>query len=108
MGGKVNEGEKSHMVVYWKWIETENLQTGQKTNKPFLRYYKVYNIAQTTGISDSRIPKVSRPKNPIEECEYIVKSMPKCPLIINRSEQPYYNPKERLHQHSYVRLFRNQ
>lgn len=94
MGGKVKEGEKSHMVVYWKWIETENLTTGKKVNKPFLRYYRVYNITQTTGIPDSKVPKIIRPKNPIEECEYIVKTMPDCPPIYHRSHQPYYNPKD--------------
>jgi antirestriction protein ArdC len=94
MGGKVKEKEKSHMVVYWKWIETENLTTGKKEIKPFLRYYRVYNLGQISGIPESRIPKVVRPKNPIDECEYILKSMPIQPLIVNRNNQPYYNPKE--------------
>jgi antirestriction protein ArdC len=58
MGGKVKEKEKSHMVVYWKWIETENLTTGKKEIKPFLRYYRVYNLGQISGIPESRIPKV--------------------------------------------------
>jgi antirestriction protein ArdC len=94
LGGNVREGEKSNIVVYWKWIETENPTTGKVEHKPFLRYYRVYNIAQTEGIPESKIPKVIRPKNPIDECEYIIKTMPKCPLIINRGDQPYYNPKD--------------
>ncbi len=94
MGGKLKEGEKSHIVVYWKWIETEKPDGGGKEVKPFLRYYRVYNINQTEGIPESRIPKITRPKNPIDECEFIIKTMPQCPEIIHRTEQPYYNPKD--------------
>ncbi|WNS79594.1 ArdC family protein [Domibacillus sp. DTU_2020_1001157_1_SI_ALB_TIR_016] len=27
-GGKVHKGEKGHIVVFWKWIESENEETG--------------------------------------------------------------------------------
>ena len=40
-GGKVKKGEKSQMVVFWKWIETEDEETGEKKEVPFLRYYNV-------------------------------------------------------------------
>ena len=29
-GGKVKKGAKSSMVVFWKWIETEDEETGEK------------------------------------------------------------------------------
>ena len=32
-GGKVRKGEKSQMVVFWKWIETEDEETGEKNSK---------------------------------------------------------------------------
>jgi antirestriction protein ArdC len=94
MGGSVKEKEKSHTVVYWKWIETDKSDGTGKEVKPFLRYYRVYNVSQTEGIPAPKIPKVLKPKNPIEECEIIVKDMPKCPEIISRSEHPFYNPKD--------------
>ena len=49
-GGKVKKGEKSQMVVFWKWIETEDEETGEKKEVPFLRYYNVFHIDQCEGI----------------------------------------------------------
>ena len=45
-GGRIRKGEKSHMVVFWKWIETEDEETGEKKEVPFLRYYNVFHIDQ--------------------------------------------------------------
>ena len=36
-GGKVKKGEKSSMVVFWKWIEQEDEETGETKDVPFLR-----------------------------------------------------------------------
>lgn len=50
-GGKVRKGEKSSMVVFWKWIEQEDAETGEKKSIPFLRYYSVFHIAQCEGLT---------------------------------------------------------
>ena len=76
-GGKVKKGEKSSMVVFWKFIEQEDEETGAdegakatsgediypqprscdakrgSRNKevPFLRYYNVFHIDQCEGIT---------------------------------------------------------
>ena len=39
-GGKVKKGEKASMVVFWKFIEQEDEETGEKKEVPFLRYYQ--------------------------------------------------------------------
>ena len=49
-GGRVRKGEKAHMVVFWKWIEQEDEETGEKKEVPFLRYYNVFHIDQCEGI----------------------------------------------------------
>ena len=36
-GGKVKKGEKSQLVVFWKWLEVENEETGEKENVPLDR-----------------------------------------------------------------------
>ena len=36
-GGKVKKGEKSSMVVFWKFIEQEDEETHEKKQVPFLR-----------------------------------------------------------------------
>lgn len=50
-GGKVKKGEKSSMVVFWKWIEQEDEETGETKELPFLRYYNVFHIDQCEGIT---------------------------------------------------------
>ena len=49
-GGRVKKGEKSSMVVFWKWIETEDEETHEKKEVPFLRYYSVFHIDQCEGL----------------------------------------------------------
>jgi len=46
LGGSVKRGEKSSMIVFWKWIEDK------KTLKrfPFLRYTNVWNLEQCEGL----------------------------------------------------------
>ena len=48
-GGKVKKGEKASMVVFWKFIEQEDEETGEKKQVPFLRYYNVFHIDQCEG-----------------------------------------------------------
>ena len=50
-GGKVKKGEKTSMVVFWKWIEQEDEETHEKKEVPFLRYYNVFHIDQCEGIT---------------------------------------------------------
>lgn len=49
-GGYVRKGEKAHMVVFWKWIDKEDEDTGEVTQIPFLRYYNVFHVDQCEGI----------------------------------------------------------
>ena len=49
-GGKVKKGAKSSMVVFWKWIEQEDEDTGETKEVPILRYYNVFHIDQCEGI----------------------------------------------------------
>ena len=50
-GGRVRKGEKAQIVVFWKWIEQEDSETGEKKDVPFLRYYNVFHINQCEGIA---------------------------------------------------------
>ena len=56
-GGYVRKGEKAHMVVFWKWLEQEDSETGEKKEIPYLRYYSVFHIDQCEGIT----PKHTQP-----------------------------------------------
>lgn len=51
MGGHVRKGEKAHMVVFWKWLQKEDEETGEIKEIPFLRYYNVFHVDQCEGIT---------------------------------------------------------
>lgn len=38
------------MVVFWKFLEQEDEETGEKKQVPFLRYYNVFHISQCEGL----------------------------------------------------------
>ena len=72
-GGKVRKGEKSQMVVFWKWIETEDEETGEKKEVPFLRYFNVFHIDQCEGLKakyTQELPETSA--NAAETAEAII------------------------------------
>ena len=94
LGGSVIKGEKAQEVVFWKWFEKENEETGEKEKVPMLRYYRVFNISQCENIPLEKIPKeVERNNNPIEECEKIINEMPKRPRIQQKMQEAYYDRK---------------
>lgn len=57
LGGHVRKGEKSEIVVFWKWPEDDKKkdestdeQDEKKKKRPVLRYYKVYHVSQVDGV----------------------------------------------------------
>ena len=95
IGGKVKEGEKSQIVVFWKWPDKNDTakEEEQKKVAPILRYYSVFNIGQCEGIPIHMIPApVINDNNPIDICENIVIGMPFLPLIKHKENRAYYHP----------------
>ena len=92
LGGTVIKGEKAHIVVFWKWVDEENEETGETVKKAFLRYHMVFNIAQCANIPNDKIPVVEKPNNPIMECEEIVKAMQMRPKIVHKEDKAFYHP----------------
>ena len=50
-GGRVKKGEKSSIVVFWKWLTVEDEDTGEEKEVPFLRCFNVFHIDQCEGIT---------------------------------------------------------
>jgi len=92
--GNVKRGEKGHMVIFWKWVDRRNKETGEKERIPYLRYYTVYNISQCECLPPSMIPVISRPNKPMDECDRIVANMPQRPEIRHDRKNPFYNVEE--------------
>ena len=73
-GGKVKRGEKASMVVFWKWIEQEDSETGEIKEVPFLRYYNVFHIDQCEGIAARYTTEATSPDgaSTVEAAQHII------------------------------------
>ena len=103
-GGKVNKGETSRIVVFWKRIirqSTDPVTNEVKENPGFLlRYYLVFNAEQCTfdEIGQQRIQELSKSSsNLISErhtaAEEIIATMPDAPMLRHGSfDTPCYAP----------------
>ena len=72
LGGTVRKGEKSEIVVFWKIIQVEEVNSEGKVEKksiPLLKYINVFHISQVDGVE----PKTTKPieHKPVEEAEKI-------------------------------------
>ena len=94
-GGKVKKGEKASMVVFWKWIETEDEETHEKKEVPFLRYYNVFHIDQCEGLKARYAETLPATADPNENAEvfindYLFRSGVK--LTHESGDRAYYQP----------------
>lgn len=93
-GGRVKDGEKPAMVVYWKTFDEEGASEEEKPKrKPVLRYYSVYNIAQCDGIPEKDIPAPVKEFSPIGICDETVAFMPDRPEIRHGGNEAFYSPR---------------
>jgi len=71
-GGWVRKGEKASMVVFWKWIDKEDEETGEVKQVPFLRYYNVFHIDQCEGLEAKHSKPLPNSANADEAAEAII------------------------------------
>ena len=99
-GGQVKKGEKSTLVVFWKWLnavrndddanDPEN--ESRLTKVPLLRYYNVFNLDQVEGIDSPEEEQISNPFAPIEQAELLLQNMPNKPAIQYGGDTACYSP----------------
>ena len=96
-GGQVRKGEKSTLVVFWKWIEKEVENDNGEMKKrsfPILRYYNVFNLDQIDGIESPEAKEMNEDFNSIECAENIIHNMPNKPQIYHNGTRAFYRPSE--------------
>ncbi len=73
-GHPVRKGEKSHMVFFFKMVETQDRDSGEITAVPFLRYYPVFHISQCEGMKPRFVVSVQQENQlkPDEKAEQII------------------------------------
>jgi antirestriction protein ArdC len=68
-GGGVRKGEKGTAVVFFKFIDKKNKETGEVESRiPLLRYYVVFNAEQIDGLPEKYFPTADD-LEPIEKIE---------------------------------------
>jgi antirestriction protein ArdC len=83
-GGHVRRGEHGAPVVFWKWLDTDQVdEHGRAKRVPLLRYFTVFNVAQCEGVEapPAATAGTAREHTPIEAAERIVAGMPLRPAI---------------------------
>lgn len=95
IGGKVIKGEKGTLIIYHTMIEKEVTKDGKTVieKKPFIRFYKIFNVAQCRNIPDTLLhPDGGSTNVSFMEYESLVERMPDCPKIIHKENKAYYKP----------------
>ncbi len=101
-GGSVRKGEKSTLVIFWKWLDRKDTDSsegaslaspGSPTGKiPLLRYYNVFNLDQVDGIEHPKEPEIDNPFTPIEQAEQIIENMQFKPDFKYGGNRACYSP----------------
>lgn len=71
-GGFIRKGEKAQMVVFWKWLDSKDEQTGEIRQVPFLRYYSVFHLDQCEGITARHSAMIEHPAEADAAAEAII------------------------------------
>ena len=92
LGGTVRKGERSNPVVFWKWLDVEDAEPGEK-KVPLLRYYRVFHVTQC-DLPKGKVPDLPEAKTfdftPIEACEQVVRGMPAPPAVNHGTHSAFY------------------
>jgi len=87
LGGHVLKGEKAQRVIFWKVLDIKEAEEDKTI--PFLKYYYVFNLEQTTIK-----PKIiTREFNPIDEAEKIISGYLTKPEIQYKGDKAFFNTK---------------
>ena len=96
-GGYVRRGAKAHMVVFWKFLQKEDEETGEVKEIPFLRYYNVFHIDQCEGLKAKHskpLPQSAEADQKAESiiCGYLKSSGVK--LNHQQGDRAFYRPSD--------------
>lgn len=91
-GGTIKQGEKACPIVFWKWVDRTDPE--DKNKVPLLRYYNVWNVEQTEGVTYPELVTDTNVFASIDAAEKIISAMPNKPLIEHMGSRAYYNPRQ--------------
>lgn len=90
-GGHVRSGQKGTKILFWKFGEGEDKETGEVHRSVFARSYTVFNADQCEGLA---VPTEEAPyeHEPITAAEAIAANMPQRPAIVTQPNKANYVP----------------
>jgi antirestriction protein ArdC len=91
-GGNVRKGEKSTIVVFWKFLDTKDKDTGEERKIPLLRYFNVFNADQCDGLNMASDEGNPASADPIETAEGLFEGMPNRPEVKFGGDRAFYSP----------------
>lgn len=98
--GQVKKGEKSTIIIFWKFNEKKytDKETGEikKESIPMLRYYNVFNLEQTTLYKPAEDFVSKTEDEKIEACENILNDYTDCPEILTGYNPVYMPTKDKI------------
>ncbi len=95
LGGNVKKGEKSSMIVYWKFSKYEKEVKGEMQTKtvPFLKFSLVFNIDQCENIPADKIPaKVENEIGSVTALDEILENWTTKPEVKFGGDRACYSP----------------
>ncbi|RZK12932.1 MAG: DUF1738 domain-containing protein [Flavobacterium sp.] len=101
VNGSVTRGAKAHIVVYWQMLDASDQKNEeqaiesreQKRQRFTLRYHKIFNVEDCTGIPPSiLVSNAEKQLNTLLACENIANEMPNRPRIFNGKRRASYDP----------------
>lgn len=94
----VRSGEKSTMVVFWKFPEKKSEDDEEEKTAPILRYYNVFNVEQLEGLElpEPHVQQPSNVKTRNEKAEILLRSMPHPPFVEECGTEAWYLPEKDL------------
>jgi antirestriction protein ArdC len=98
LGGNIRKGERSHMVIFWKWIEPvkdEEVSIEEDLSRyPYIQYHHVWNIAQCDGIESLEAAAPPAQIEPIQQAEQLILGVKDKPEIVWDHQEAYYDPRK--------------
>ena len=94
-GHPVKKGEKASMVYFFKFIDTEDKETGEEKKVPLLKYYSVFHISQCEGMMPRFAVSQDNNLQPDERAEHILQDyISRSGVILKkeRSNKAFYQP----------------
>lgn len=93
LGGNIRKGAKSYQVIFWKMLDVT--KDGETDQIPMLRYYRVFNVDDISGISEDKVPESNAHDHEFDSigaCDELVERWTDCPDIDYNSFRACYIP----------------